>query len=132
MIDKKLKEGVNIDPKDISALLLGGVINILNQHDALDKLEECIKAHDHKNITNTLRIEALENWVMKQHDTIEILNVKLSMMDVNCAIVKESNALQALDKRILSLEVDSRSVNTLKHTENSVEKKPKFKPMKCS
>ena len=31
-VHKKLTNGINIDPKDVNVLLLGGVINIISQH----------------------------------------------------------------------------------------------------
>ena len=60
-VHKKLTTGIKIDPQDVSVLLLGGVINILSQHDALESLEERIKSLEHNNITNKTRIESLEN-----------------------------------------------------------------------
>ena len=133
MVDfhKKLKNGENIDPKDVSALLLAGIINILGQHDALDILEEHIKALEHENLSNRSRIEALENWVMKQHDTIEILDGKLSTMDVNGAIVKESEDIKVLKKRILSLETDLEPVKTGKCAKKVEKANSKSIPIKC-
>ena len=34
-IHKKLSNGVTVEPKVVSGLLLGGVINIINQHDKI-------------------------------------------------------------------------------------------------
>ena len=39
-VQNKLSNGKDVDQRDISVLLLGGVMNILHQHDALEKLEE--------------------------------------------------------------------------------------------
>ena len=48
-VHKKLTNGINIDPKDVSVLLLGGVINIISQHDALVNLEEKITSRKRDN-----------------------------------------------------------------------------------
>ena len=98
-IHKKLLNGVNIDPKDVSVLLLGGIINILSQHDDLVELEQRIKDIEHKDITHQTRIESLENWVLKQGEDINLLNEKLEAMDLNGAIVKESLEIEVMKKK---------------------------------
>ena len=65
--------------KVVSGLLLAGVINILSQHDALEHLEEKTKVLEQENLTNRNKIEALENWVMKQDEAISDLSLKLSL-----------------------------------------------------
>ena len=62
----------------MSNLLDSGIINILVLHDVI--VEARIKAHE---LSNQARIEALENWVLKQDKNIEEMNDKLSRMDVN-------------------------------------------------
>ena len=102
---RKLSNGVNIDPKDVSVLVLGGIINIISQHDELEDLEERIKAIEHNDITNQTRLTSLENWVIKQGEVIEEVKERLSPMDVNDAIVKESKEIEAMQKKIVSLEI---------------------------
>ena len=109
MVDmhKKLTTGIKIDPQDVSVLLLGGVINILSQHDALESLEERIKSLEHNNITNKTRIESLENWVVSQSDLINMLDEKLSAIDKNGVIIKENIEIETLKTKISSLESDN-------------------------
>ena len=99
----KLSKGANIDPSVVSGLLLAGVINILGQHDELEQLEERIKALECNNLTNRNRIEALENWVVKQDELITVLDGKLSTMDQSGVIIKEGIELKEIKKRIVSL-----------------------------
>ena len=60
-IEKNDFQWVKVDFK----LLLGGVINILAQHDTIVKNEEKVKHLEHAQVTNQSRIEALENWVLR-------------------------------------------------------------------
>lgn len=99
-VHKKLKNGINIDPRDVSVLLLGGVINIISQHDALENLEEKIKTLEHNEITNKTRIESLENWVVCQGDLIKTLDEKLTVLDKNGVVIKESAEIGTLKSKI--------------------------------
>ena len=42
----KISRGINVEQEVVSNLLLGGVINILQQHDALEEMEERIVSVD--------------------------------------------------------------------------------------
>ena len=93
----------------MSKLLLSGIINIIAQHDAIVESELKIKALEHENISNQARIEALENWVLKQDDQLHKVNDKLLSMDLNVVIVKKSKDIEAIKKKIISLEIDMNS-----------------------
>ena len=40
----KISRGIVVDPKVVSNLLLGGVINMLHQHDTIEELDERTKS----------------------------------------------------------------------------------------
>ena len=115
MIDthNKLSEGIPIDPKVISGLLLGGVINIINQHDKIADIEEKMKLLSSENVTNNVRIEMLENWVQKQGEVIKKLDDKLATLDKNGVIFKENEEIQTIQKKMLSLEEDLGSLKVM-------------------
>ena len=113
---KRLAHGLKVDPKLVSNLLLGGVINILAQHDTIASIEEKLKIVQHEIITNNTRIESLENWVLKQDNEINQLNDKLSCLDRNGVVLKDSKEIEDLKKKITSLEID---VNLAKKVSNS-------------
>ena len=113
-VHKKLTNGINIDPKDVSVLLLGGVINIISQHDALENLEEKIKTLEDNEITNKTRIESLENWVVCQGDLIKTLDEKLSVLDNNGVVIKESAEIGTLKSKVNSLESEISSAKSFK------------------
>ena len=112
MIDvhEKLSKGVSIDPKDVNVLVLGGIINIISQHDALQDLENRIKVVEHNDLTNRTRIESLENWVVTQGEVIEELRGKLLQLDLNGVILKESKEVDNLKKKVASLDIDLKLV----------------------
>ena len=110
---KKLANGEKVDSQVVSNLLLGGVINILAQHDAIEDVEKRIKTIEHEEISIKTRIDSLENWVLKQNEQISDLNEKLSSMDNNGVILKETKEIQNLKKQIISLEID---INTVKNS----------------
>ena len=103
---KKLMKGENVDSVAVSNLVLGGVINILAQHDAIEEIQGKVNLVQHELITNQNRIESLENWVLRQDVTIKELEDKLDCFDKNGIILKESKAVTGLTKRIVSLEID--------------------------
>ena len=76
-----------MDPITLNVLVLGGVVNILCQSEALEQMEGKMKTLEQENITNKFKMEHLENWIVKQHDLIEDLNQKLSRLDMNGVIV---------------------------------------------
>ena len=118
-IHGKLSKGANIDTKDVNVLVLGGIINIISQHDALQDLEDRIKVAEHNDVTNRTRIESLDNWVGSQVEVIKELSEKLATMDQNGVIVKESNQIKALRERIVDLEIDKRTVSSVSTAKNS-------------
>ena len=79
----KLAKGNPIDQKTVSRLLLAGVVNILNQHDTIVNLEAGVKANTIDNVTTKVRLESLENWVLKQEETIKLLDGNLSKRGEN-------------------------------------------------
>ena len=134
-IHKKLSNGVSIDQKDVSVLVLGGIINIISQHDALEDIEKRIEEAECKDVTNRTRIEALENWVLKQDDLIKDLNKKLDTMDANGAIIQESSEIETIKKQIVSLEIDMKSdksaKSSRKNDEQEIGNNTRSKSVKC-
>ena len=108
-IHEKLSKGVNIDSKDVNVLVLGGIINIISQHDSLQDLEDRIRIVEHNDVTNRTRIESLDNWVGRQGEAIEELNEKLSTMDLNGVIIIESLEIKSLKKRVVELEIENKT-----------------------
>jgi hypothetical protein len=106
-IHSKLSKGDKIDQQTISVLILGGIINITSQHDAIEELEVRIKHLEHEKITTNTRMEALENWVLKQNDLIEDLDAKVSKTDVDDVKVDHSSEITHIKNRIKSLEARS-------------------------
>ena len=107
---KKLSKGEQVDSQIVSNLLLGGVINIIAQHDTIEEFENKLKVVEHENITNQTRIESLENWVLKQNETILDLNDKLTTMDENGVVLKESKEVEKLSNKLISLEIEMKSL----------------------
>ena len=87
-IHTKLSKGDKIDHQTISVLILGGIMNITSQHDAIEELEARIEHLEHEKITSNTRMEALENWVLKQNNLIEDLDAKVNKTDVDDAEVE--------------------------------------------
>ena len=71
-------------------LLFNGIINIIDQNECVDDLEKIIKQLEHSDITNKVRIESLESWILKQAYSIKNLDEKLEPMDKTGAFIKES------------------------------------------
>jgi len=120
---KKLEKGEQVDHQVLSQLLLGGVINILAQHDTIAKNEEKVVILEHANVTNQTRIEALENWVLRQSDQIKELENNLVRIDNNGVIENEKVEIVEIKKKIVSLATDlcnvrnrSRIMNVIKPT----------------
>ena len=65
----------------VSRLLLAGEINILNQHDIIVDLEKRLTTNDIENMTMKVRVESLDNWVLKQEETAKHLEEKLSKVE---------------------------------------------------
>ena len=113
--NKQLSKGEQVDPGVVSNLLLSGIINILAQHDTIVELEARVKILEHEKVSNAARIEALENWVLKQDDQITKVKDKLSTMDVNGAIIKENKDIDDLKMKITSVEIDMVTVKARNH-----------------
>ena len=69
----QIARGIKVDQEVVSNLLLGGVINILHQHDTIDEMDERIKSVEQIITTDKLRIELLENWTKKQAEELKNL-----------------------------------------------------------
>ena len=63
-VHEQLSSGVKTDPH------LGGIINITSQHDAIKEVEVRIKQLEREEISTKTRIEAVENWVLSQSESI--------------------------------------------------------------
>ena len=99
---EKLKKGESVDHKIVSGLTLGGVINILAQHDSLENLETRIDALEKENKTNKTRIESLESWTNKQEEEIKKLTSTIKVFDGN--EIKENIDVENLKEKVTSLE----------------------------
>ena len=77
---QKLKQGIRVDPVTLNVLVLGGVLNILCESEALEQIHEKVKILEQENITNKVKIDYLENWLLKQHDLIENMDQKFSRL----------------------------------------------------
>ena len=64
-------------------------------------MEEYMKILKQENITNKVKINYLENWVIKQHDLIEDLNQKVSRPEKNGILFKETSDSQNLHTEVL-------------------------------
>ena len=80
---EKLSRGHPVDQQVVSNLLLGGVLNILHQHDTIEEMDERIKAVEQITLTDKLRIESLENWTIKQADELNLVKEKVSGLNLN-------------------------------------------------
>ena len=87
----KLAQGIPVDANAVSVLLLGGIINIINQHDKIENLEKKMKNVLMENNTNKIRLEMIENWVQQQDNLIKKLYEKLSFVDKNGIVFKENH-----------------------------------------
>ena len=105
---KKLVHGKQVDQHVLSHLLLGGVINTLAHHDTIAEIDKKVKLLEHEQVTNKSRIEALENWVLKQNDLILELEQNLTKVDQNGVI--ENVEMENVKKKIVSLEIDAVSL----------------------
>ena len=132
-IHDKLTRGVKVDQQVVSLLVLGGIMNITAQHDGLEEIDVKMKELEHENITNKSRLESLENWVLNHYKLINHLREQLERFDESGTTLKESKAVEELQKRITSLEMNSKQAR-VPQTERTVEepkKKPSSKSKKC-
>ena len=101
---KKLEQGVRVDPGTLNVLVLSGIVNILCRSEEIEQTEEKVKILEQENITNKIKIEYLESWVIKQHDLIEDLNKKLARLDKNGGLIKESGDTENLCKKVIGID----------------------------
>ena len=131
-INGKLARVEKVDTQVVSNLLLSGVINVIEQHDHIEELEEQIKLLEHSDTTSKMRLESLENWVLRQGDSIINLDEKLSILDVNGAIIEESKEIKEMNKKIVELDLKVNQVRVPSGKENLVSKdKPSCRSTKC-
>ena len=103
---EKLIKGEAIDKDVVSILLLGGVINILGQHDTILEIENKVKSLEVENLTNRSRIESLENWILKQDESIKELEENLQRLDRNGVVIKENSDITNLKKKFIGIGLD--------------------------
>ena len=94
-VQNKLFKEVVIEPQVVCGLLLGGVTNIINQHDKIVDFENKSRLSVSESCTNKTRIKMLENWVQKQDDLIKEIDDKLSVFDKNGANAKDKKKNQS-------------------------------------
>ena len=97
----QLLRGIPVDTGVVSNLLLGGVINILNQHDTIEEMDRRIKAVESSNLTDKLRIEFFEDWTMKQSENIINLDEK-----VLTSLSEKSNEVKDIQTEINNIKID--------------------------
>ena len=107
---KKIIQGTQVDPKTVNVLVLGVVINILSQSEAMEEIEAGAKVLEQENLTNKTKIECLENWVLKQNDSIDDMIDKLARLEKNGVLVKESADVKALERKLVGIEIEISSL----------------------
>ena len=100
----KLVQGIPVDANTVSVLLLGGIINIINQHDKIENLEKKMKNVLMENNTNKIRLEMIENWV-------QIILSKSWM--TNCHL---STKMELFSKKIMKLNLFRKTCPGLKQS----------------
>ena len=85
-------------------------------------------------LSNRAKIENLENWVIKQNKSIEDLDQKLSRLDKNGILVKESSDTESLHKKVIGIEIDFNFLkkSSLKKNEKMEPLNPKTNAKKCN
>ena len=69
-------------------------------HYAIAEVVERLKVLEHESITSKTRVESLENWVLRKDCLINKLNCKLSKLDENGVILKGSEEVQYLTRKV--------------------------------
>ena len=103
-------KGETIEKDVVNVLLLGGIINILNQHDRICEIEKKVKAVEVENVTNKCRIESLESWVLKQDDIIKVLDERFKRLDENGVIIKENSDIDEIKKNIIGIKLEMSTI----------------------
>ena len=78
----------------------------------IENLEEKIDNLDLENKTNKTRLEALENWFSKQATEVLKLDTKHETLDKDGVVLKENSEFNAMQKKMMSLEVDVLSMKS--------------------
>ena len=94
--------GKKVYPQVVSILLLSCDTTILAQHDTIAALNKRVMAlQQHGIVCSQARIQALENWVLKQDELINLVNSKLCSINVNgvIVIVNENKEIESLKKK---------------------------------
>ena len=125
---EKLTKGIPIDPHIVSSLILSGIINIVNQHDAIKELKERVQSCEQTNVSNQSRLKNLESWVLRQNESIQCLVEKLSTFDENGVVIKETKEIENMKKKIVSLEINLNTVKSGRNRANNLKTKPSESP----
>ena len=70
-VHEKVSKGEMIDSTTVNGNLLGGIMNILVQHIAIEELDKRVKSVEAENRTLNARVESLESWNAKQSEEIK-------------------------------------------------------------
>jgi hypothetical protein len=119
---EKLSRGEKVEPNIVSNLLLAGVINILAQHDTILEAETRIETLEQDKVSNEARLEAIENWVLKQDEPIKELGAKLMNMDENGVILEENKDMNTLKQKVMGLELDLETMKNVQACKNQQDK----------
>ena len=93
---EKVRKGEAVDSASMNSLLLGGIINILIQHDAIEDLNGKIRTLEEENVGNRARIESLESWASKQAEGFKDITKKMI----------ENKEIDALNDKVTALELE--------------------------
>ena len=131
-VHEKLSKGEMIDSTTVNGILLGGIMNILVQHDAIEELDKRVKSVEAENRTLNARVESLESWNAKQSEEIKTVAEHIQTFDTNGVIVKETAEIKVLKKKFVELETE---INRLKlhksrRTQNETSSEPDKVPSK--
>ena len=127
----KLLKGETVEKDVVSVLLLGGVINILSQHNTIHEMENKVKSIEFENVTNKCRLESLENWVLKQDKVIKELDEKLLRLDKNGVVIEENTEIANLRKKVVGIELDISSIKNTRQEKLAKSAANSHKPLKC-
>ena len=84
---EKLMNGGKVESNVVNILLLSGITNILSQSEIFDDTMEKVKVLERENMSNKMRIESLETWVLK-------LNEKVETVDTAEQVAKQIDAIK--------------------------------------
>ena len=104
-IHERLSKGEVIDSGKVNGVILGGIVNIFIQHNAIEELVEKVKSVEEVNKTLNTRVESLETWNTKLSEEINKFTEHIDTLDANGVIVKESGEIIVLKKKVVDLEI---------------------------